>query len=114
MRSTVSKLVSVPTQLDLELPAAPAPAAEPIARKVQHVRAARQTRDHDCHWPGCTEQVPPARWGCRKHWYMLPATIRGAIWDAYQRGQEETLEVSEAYVKAARAAQTWIRKNHRG
>lgn len=79
--------------------------------KADHVRAAGQTREHTCHWPGCTKQVPPAMWGCRRHWFLLPAAIRNAIWRAYQPGQEDNLaRVSEDYLAAAEAAQTWIRQ----
>ena len=79
--------------------------------KVQHVKSAPQTRDHHCHWPGCTVQVPPAVWGCRSHWYRLPKEIRSAIWRAYEPGQEDTLNPSLAYVQAARRAQEWIAFN---
>jgi hypothetical protein len=79
-----------------------------IADKVAHVKRAGQTRDHACHWPTCTRQVPPAMWGCREHWYMLPPGIRDAIWRAYAPGQEQTGRPSTAYVDAARAAQQWI------
>lgn len=83
-----------------------------IGSKVAHVKAAKQTRQHRCHWPGCTEQVPSAMWGCRKHWYMLPKYIRQEIWRAYQAGQEETIAPSAKYIDAARAAQDWITQNY--
>lgn len=77
--------------------------------KVDYVRAQGQTRQHECHWPDCPQQVPPAMWGCKKHWFMLPAHIRGAIWAAYSPGQEVTMDPSEAYIRAANEAQQWIR-----
>lgn len=80
--------------------------------KVAHVLRATQTRDHACHWPGCTQQVPPARWGCRKHWYSLPIDLRNDIWKAYRPGQERTGTPSREYVAAARAVQDWIAANH--
>ena len=80
----------------------------PISGKAAHVRRAGQTRAHDCHWPGCGKQVPPAMWGCRPHWFRLPRPIRDAIWRAYRIGQEEDGRPSAAYVAAARAAQEWI------
>lgn len=85
-----------------------------IKQKADHVRAAEQTREHSCHWPGCDEQVPPAKWGCRTHWFMLPYEIRTAIWNAYQIGQEHSggALVSPAYIKAARWAQRWIKENY--
>lgn len=79
--------------------------------KVSHVRSADQTRRHLCHWPGCQTEVPPAMWGCRPHWYKLPKEIRGAIWRAYEIGQENRLDPSPAYIAAARAAQEWIAAN---
>lgn len=80
----------------------------PRNRKVSHVLQARQTRTHECHWPECGEQVPPAKWGCRYHWYCLPRDIRNEIWRAYIPGQEETINPSRQYVAAARRAQDWI------
>jgi len=79
-----------------------------ISAKVEHVKRASQTRYHECHWPGCTRQVPPAMWGCRDHWYALPAELRQRIWRAYRPGQESDMRPSEAYLEAARAAQAWI------
>lgn len=79
-----------------------------IGAKVQHVLRARQTRLHACHWPGCTKQVPPAKWGCREHWYALPVQLRRAIWRAYRPGQEKDLRPSEIYLAVARAVQAWI------
>lgn len=79
-----------------------------IGEKVQHVMRAGQSRRHACHWPGCKAQVPPARWGCRAHWFLLPKPIRDRIWKAYKPGQEEIGRPSTDYVDAARAAQDWI------
>lgn len=76
--------------------------------KVDYVLDAEQTRVHACHWPGCRRQVPPAMWGCRRHWEQLPKNIRDAIWRAFRPGQEKTGRVTEAYIQAARAAQNWI------
>ena len=80
-----------------------------MTTKFDHVRNAKQTRAHTCHWPGCKRQVPPAMWGCRDHWYALPRNIRNAIWRTYRPGQEITATPSEAYLRAAEAAQEWIR-----
>lgn len=77
-------------------------------QKAAHVRAAKQTRSHHCHWPDCPEQVPPASWGCRAHWFTLPKNIRDRIWDAYRPGQEKTMSPSGQYLDAADAAQKWI------
>lgn len=82
-----------------------------MTSKADYVRGQKQTRDHHCHWPGCTKQVPPAMWGCKAHWMRLPKHIRDAIWRAYVPGQEISLTPSEEYLAAARAARDWIREN---
>lgn len=78
--------------------------------KAAYVKSQGQTRAHACHWPGCSAQVPPAMWGCRPHWFMLPPAIRTAIWAAYRPGQEKDMRPSEAYLLAAQDAQAWIAK----
>ncbi len=80
--------------------------SSPKVRYVQ--RARRHDGTHECHWPGCDQKVPPAKWGCRKHWFMLPSPIRVRIWQAFVPGQEISKRPSETYVAAARAAQDWI------
>lgn len=80
------------------------------AKKVMHIRRARQTRDHRCHWPGCREMVPPAKWGCISHWRRLPKRIRDEIWRTYRIGQESDMRPSTDYLVIAREAQVWIRK----
>lgn len=79
--------------------------------KVAHVRAARQTRGHACHWPGCDKQCPPAMWGCAPHWYRLPYQLRDKIWATYRAGQEEDLNPSAAYLAVAQEVQAWIKKS---
>lgn len=86
--------------------------------KADYVRSQGQTRQHHCHWPGCKKQVPPAKWGCREHWFRLPQYLRRRIWDAYQPGQERVFEdparfprPSPEYIAAAEAAQEWIRQH---
>lgn len=76
--------------------------------KADHVRAAEQTREHACHWPGCTRQVPPAMWGCKQHWFRLPENLRDLIWSTYRVGQEERMDPSAEYLAAADAVQRWI------
>lgn len=83
-----------------------------IGEKAAHVRAAGQSRNHHCHWPGCEKQVPPAMWGCKAHWFALPQTIRNRIWRTYRAGQEQDGRPSSAYVEAAQAAREWIIANH--
>lgn len=85
-----------------------------VADKAAHVRSAGQTRRHGCHWPGCDAQVPPAMWGCRRHWFRLPPAIRNRIWRAYRVGQEQDGRPSAEYIAAAREAQAWIAEQQRG
>jgi transcriptional regulator with XRE-family HTH domain len=91
-------------------PAAP-PADQPIADKVRYVKSQGQTRNHHCHWPGCTAQVPPAKWGCLAHWKRLPKRLRDRIWTAYSPGQERTLSPSREYLQVADEVQQWIREH---
>ncbi len=83
------------------------------AAKVAYVKGEGQDRDHSCHWPGCDRQVKPAVWGCREHWFALPADLRDRIWKTFNPGQERTQTPSHEYVAAARAVQAWITE-HRG
>jgi hypothetical protein len=80
-----------------------------IGEKANYVRAQKQSRDHTCHWPGCTEQVPPAKWGCAAHWFRLPKHLRSKLWRAYRPGQEITLTPSAEYIEVAQEIQAWIR-----
>lgn len=49
-------------------------------------------------------------WGCKPHWFKLPAALRQDIWDTYRPGQEITKTPSAAYIAAAQAVQDWIRQ----
>lgn len=83
-----------------------------IGEKAAYVAAQAQTRRHTCHWPGCTTQVPPVMWGCARHWYALPSSLRNKIWIAFQPGQEVHGTPSTAYVAVAREVQDWIIAHH--
>ena len=78
--------------------------------KAEYVKAAEQTRSHTCHWPGCKEQIPPAMWGCKPHWFKVPRKLRGPLWDAFRPGQEIDMNPSQAYLEAADKIQRWIKK----
>jgi hypothetical protein len=83
-----------------------------VNTKADHVRAAKRanvTGGHHCHWPDCDKLVPPAMWGCTRHWFTLPVTIRNRIFRAYRPGQEDSKTPSGEYVEAAKAAQEWIK-----
>ena len=43
---------------------------------------------HRCHARGCEKPCPPKFLMCRKHWHMVPETLRNAVWGTYQPGQE--------------------------
>jgi hypothetical protein len=77
-------------------------------RKVAYVTRQGQTRNHTCHWTGCTKQVPPAMWGCKEHWFKLPKPLRDAIWKEYRTGQEVTMTPSARYLAVATIVQGWI------
>jgi hypothetical protein len=65
-----------------------------------------------CLWPGCIVRVEERLWGCKDHWFRLPAHLRDRIVVAYTPGQERNrLLFSKAYVAAAAAAQEWIRRH---
>jgi len=90
-----------------ELPGLGSPALR--SSKVAYVKSQRQTCKHGCHWPGCILQVPPAMWGCTRHWFRLPKNLRDRIWAAYRPGQERDLSPSDSYMDVAREVQLWIR-----
>jgi hypothetical protein len=79
-----------------------------MSAKADYVRGQGQTRNHHCHWPGCDKQVPPAMWGCKVHWFKLPAGLRARIWATYKPGQEVNGTPTAAYLDAAMAVQAWI------
>jgi hypothetical protein len=83
-----------------------------IKAKVTHVTNTTQTRIHECHWPTCKVQVPPAMWGCRNHWYKLPKSLRDKIWETYRIGQEIDGDPSLEYLEVMKEVQKWIWLNH--
>jgi len=80
--------------------------------KMRYVLGQGQTRNHHCHWPGCTVQVPPAMWGCRHHWYLLPQELRTRIWRCFRPGQEIDATPSPEYLAVAVETQAWIREHY--
>jgi len=84
------------------------------SQKADYVRgeASKGAGDHACHWPGCTKLVPPAMWGCKRHWFMLPLALRNKVWAAYRPGQEVSKRPSAEYVAVAREVQDWIARNY--
>ncbi len=84
-------------------------AAVGLPAKARHVKAQGQTRNHECHWPGCTAQVPPAMWGCKAHWYRLPKALRDKVWRTYRIGQERDMSPSAEYLAVVDEVQRWIK-----
>lgn len=78
--------------------------------KVDYVlKQRRNPSNHHCHWPGCDVAVPPAMWGCKRHWFTLPQYLRNKIWLTYVPGQEITKTPSAEYVAVAEEIQAWIK-----
>jgi len=65
-------------------------------------------KNHECHWPGCTIDVPAKHWGCNEHWALLPNRLKVTILAAYVPGQDLETNPSPAYVSAANALHSWI------
>jgi len=64
---------------------------------------------HTCHANGCSTRVPPKMFMCAKHWRQLPQHLKDAIWETYRDGQEERMDPSDAYLKAALKAVDWMK-----
>lgn len=79
--------------------------------KRAYVKSQGQTRNHTCHWPGCTRQVPPALWGCYSCWRKLPKHLRDEIWRTFEPGQEVDLSPSDEYLEVADKIQRWIKEH---
>lgn len=47
-------------------------------------------------------------WGCKTHWFKLPARLRARIWREYRPGQEVTKDPSREYIDVALEVQKWI------
>lgn len=75
------------------------------------IRVPQKSQAHTCHWPGCQSHVPPAMWGCKKHWFALPKALRDRVWATYRPGQEITKTPSDAYLKVAQDVQQWIKES---
>jgi len=52
---------------------------------------------------------PPAMWGCREHWLLLPKRFRDAIWATYVPGQEQRMDPTPEYLDVAFRVQEWCR-----
>jgi hypothetical protein len=63
---------------------------------------------HTCHARPCNVEIPPKMFMCKRHWFMLPKTMRDAIWANYRPGQEIDKEPSAKYLEVAMAAVNWL------
>ena len=64
---------------------------------------------HLCHWTNCPIKVPPQRWGCSKHWFSLPSSLRNRVWVLYRPGQEVDKKPSPEYVTLMQEIQNFIK-----
>ena len=62
---------------------------------------------HLCHRPNCGRPVEPRLVACAACWYLLPKSLRDAIWRYYIPGQEIRKDPSPEYLAALRACLTW-------
>jgi hypothetical protein len=79
--------------------------------KSDYVRSRMSTpaEGHTCHWLGCEKKVPPALWGCKKHWYTLPIALRQKVWETFEPGQEISKDPSMKYFEVMKEVNEWIR-----
>ena len=56
---------------------------------------------HTCHARNCKTPVPPKKFMCRKHWFMLPKEMRDKVWALYRPGQERSKDPSMEYLNHA-------------
>jgi hypothetical protein len=60
---------------------------------------------HKCHAVGCTTACQPEHLMCRRHWFMVPKSLRDEVWRTYQPGQcDLEPHPSEDWHRAADAA----------
>ena len=60
--------------------------------------------EHFCHAKTCKIVVPPKRLMCKRHWFMVPADLRKAVWREYRPGQEVDKDPTAEYLKTAQKA----------
>lgn len=59
---------------------------------------------HTCHAIECTRQVPAKMFMCKRHWYMVPSTLRHLVWKYYRPGQEDDWQITQEYADVAKRA----------
>jgi hypothetical protein len=65
---------------------------------------------HTCHAIGCSEEVPPKKLMCLRHWRMVPDELKVKVYEAYVVGQCDTKKPSRIYLEYARRAITAVRQ----
>lgn len=60
--------------------------------------------EHHCHARGCKVQVPPELLMCKRHWFMVSAATRKAVWKHYRKGQCDDKSPSREWLRAATRA----------
>ena len=63
---------------------------------------------HTCHATACTKRVPPEMFMCKRHWFILPKSIRDKIWETYRPGQCDDWNISSEYAEAAKAGVRYV------
>ena len=63
---------------------------------------------HRCHATGCTVEVPPEMFMCKRHWLSLPKKLRSLVWTNYRPGQCDDWGISHEYADAAREAVRYV------
>lgn len=69
---------------------------------------------HLCHAYGCSAEVAPSLFMCRRHWLMVPRALQNAIWRTYRQGQETTKDPTPEYLDAAKAAKDAVANRESG
>lgn len=59
---------------------------------------------HVCHAEGCGVKVPPKMLFCLRHWKMTPKHLQAQVWATYVPGQENRMDPTDEYMRAAKAA----------
>jgi hypothetical protein len=60
---------------------------------------------HDCAIKACGALIPMEMLMCKKHWFSVPETLRGEVWDTWRRlKRDRGIENLKAYKEARRKA----------
>jgi len=63
---------------------------------------------HTCHAEGCSVEVPPKLFMCKRHWFKLPKKLRDAVWAVYVPGQEIRKDPTARYLIVQAYAVAWV------